>query len=227
MILLAGCSARQTIVLEPDGSGTADISVTIEPVFGAYLEDLALGFGGGQSLLDPQTITAAIEARPGLAVERINAPTPLQLELTIAFDDISRVIVAQPRDLGRFLRFERTSSFRRLSAEINGEAIRAIGTIAGIEPIVIESLVPTGTVMSAAEYRDYLGWALEEYERDRPLEDLFREAVIVTDVSVVGSVMQINGGSRVGELVRFELPLVDAITATIPRRFSLVFSAAD
>ena len=43
---LAGCGSRAQLNLDPEGSGTAEIVVDLDPVFVAYFRDLSGAVGG-------------------------------------------------------------------------------------------------------------------------------------------------------------------------------------
>ena len=78
--------------------------------------------------------------------------------------------------------------------------------------------------MSPAEYRDYLGWAFEEYVEDRPMDTIFRESQIATVIEPSGSVVQVRGGDSRAGTVQFVTPLVDAVTAREPLTYSFVYT---
>ena len=226
VLLFAGCSADQTIVLEEDGSGTALIEITLDPIFEAYLTDLTASFGGDESavLFDMDAIRHSITAQPGLDLVGLTAPSRSTLQLDLAFDSVDSLLRYQGQRMGLYLRFERTESFRRLAARIDREAIDHFVRIAGVDPFVRDSLMPPPDVTSPAEYRDYLAWALEEYRRDRGLDVVFRESRVVTVVLPAGSIVQVRGGDVTGEGARFVTPLIEAATTPEPFVYSLVFS---
>lgn len=226
VLAFIGCSAEQTVVLDADGAGEARVSITLDPVFEAYLTDVNAGMGASEDapLFDQVAIEAAFAQRPGVSLRSISIPRRGSLELDLAFESVEHVLALQGHDLTRFLRFERTQSFRRVAAEIDRSAIEHFTGLSGIDPLVVESLLPPEPAMSRREYQDHLAWALEEYTRDRPLERVFSDSLVVTLLQPAGTVVRMEGGVRRDEGVEFTTPLVDAAVSPTPLRYSLVFT---
>ena len=225
LLLVSGCSASQTIALDDSGGGRADIEISVDPVLVAYLSDLTAGFGGEEDIpiFDPIAVRSALESRPGIVVESVTVPEPSQMQLAVRFDSVDALLRLQGTRTADYLRFERTESFRRLAARIDRAAIDHFTSLAGVDAFVRESLLPPGEI-DAAEYRDYLAWAFEEYADERPLDRVFAASRIVTTIQTSGDVVQVRGGRREGDGVRFETPLVEAVTADRPLSYALVFT---
>lgn len=228
IVLLGGCSAQQDVRLAPDGSGQATTDITLDPVFASYLRDLSMGLGADQDapLFDVAAVRAALGARPGISVLDVRETGERQLRVAVGFDSVEALLAAQS-DMGgmpqRFLRFERTESFRRLAARIDRNAIAHLIGMAGIDPFISESLLPPEDGMSPADYRDYLAWAFEEYADGRPLDRVFGSSEVVTTVRPEGVVVQTRGGETTDGAVRFTIPLVEAVTRREPLQYSLVY----
>lgn len=226
LALLSACSATQTLTLDENGSGDAAVHITIDPVFAAYLTDLSLGMGGSEetSIFDVEAIRNSLQAQPGVLVNRVETEGTRELHVEVVFDSLEQLLHVQQRSAHRFIRFERTESFGRLAAAIDRAAMEQIVTIAGIDPFVSDALLPPDNEMSAAEYRDYLGWAFEEYAEDRPIDEIFRESQVATSIEPSGAVIQVRGGESRAGIVEFVTPLVDAVTAREPLNYSLVYT---
>jgi hypothetical protein len=224
--LLFGCSGEQTITLQENGSGTAQVAIELDPVFAAYLSDLNVSMGGSgrAPVFDGPAVRQSLEAQPGLRVVELSVPTRRRLELELAFESVDDLLSWQGERIGDFLRFERTASYRRLAARIDRRAIDHFASIAGVDPLIRDSLVPPDLSLTPAEYRDYLAWAFEEYAEDRPLDVVFRNSRVVTTVIVDGSVVQLRGGEADAGGARFVTNLVEAVTTERPLEYSLVYS---
>lgn len=226
LAFLGACSATQTLTLDENGSGDATVHITIDPVFSAYLTDLSMGMGGNEetSIFDVEAIRRSLQAQPGVRVYRVETEGTRDLYVEIAFDSLEQLLQGPGRSAHRFIRFERTESFGRLAAAIDRAAMEQIVAIAGVDPFVADALLPPDDGMSAAEYRDYLGWAFEEYAEDRPIDEIFRASQVATSIEPSGSVIQVRGGEARAGTVEFVTPLVDAVTAREPLNYSLVYT---
>lgn len=225
VIFFASCSAEQAILLHDDGSGEIEINITVSPPFAEYITDLNASYGAEEDvpIFDLSAIEASFAAEPGLTLIEAAIPQRDELYLLVGFDSIDRVLANRTTGMRSAIRFERTESFRRVAAQVNRAMIEEMLRIAAVDPFVTESILPPEDGMDATEYRDYLSWALEEYEQDQPLDRVFRTARIETRIIPSGRITQIQGGRRVGDAAVYETPLIEAITRESPFQYSLVF----
>lgn len=226
IVFLSACSAEQEIQLSSDGAGTGRLEIRLDPVFAAYLADVSAGLGGEEDapLFDVDAVRTAFSQRPGIDLLSIESPERTRLTLEVGFDSVEDILALEGQSLTRFLRFERTEAFRRVAAEIDRKAIEHFTSLSGIDPFVIESILPPDPEMSRREYQDHLAWALEEYAEDRPLELVFSESRVVTDLVIQGEVLRVINGRVTDEGVHFDTSLVDAVVVKEPIQYSLVFS---
>lgn len=220
-VLLAGCSADQAIRINADGSGSADITIQLDPALFAYLTDLQAGFGGTGAVFDTEAIAAGFRREPGIELRTIAVPSPDRLVLQVAFSSIGDLRRIENSALPNLLRYETTQRLRRLFANIDRAGIEGLLDLAGIDPFVSQALLPPETGMPVAEYRDYLAWALEEYADDRPLQSVFADARVTTEVVVEGSLVRVRGGEGFGTTAQFTTQLIEAVVNGVEH--SLVF----
>jgi|GEM_PF-1274928 len=224
-IMVLSCSADQVILLDDDGSGEIEISMTLSAPFAAYITDLNASYGADDDvpLFDLAAIEESLASESDLTLLEASIPRREELYLLIGFDSIDRVLAGRSPDLRSAFRFERTESFRRVATRVNRVMIEEMLRIAAVDPFISDSILPPDTGMNATEYRDYLSWALEEYQQEQPLDRVFRAARVETRVIPAGRITQIRGGRRIGDAVVFETPLIEAITSDAPIEYSLVF----
>ncbi len=224
-VFLIGCSADQVILLNDDGSGEIEVRIVVSAPFAAYISDLNASYGAPPDfpIFEPEAIEAAFADEPGLELVETVVPRREELYLLIRFDSIDRVLADREPSVRAAIRFERTETFRRLAAQVDRALVEAMLEFAAVDPFIAESLLPPDAGMGPTEYRDYLSWALEEYEQDQPLDRVFRNAEVETRVLPSGAIIQIRGGQRNGDAVLYQTPLIEALTRTTPFAYSLVF----
>ncbi|TVR67892.1 MAG: hypothetical protein EA427_12205 [Spirochaetaceae bacterium] len=229
LLALAGCSAQQAIMIRSDGSGEADIRIELDPVFSAYLLDLtaslgADGSGEAASIFDLPLLRESFAAEPGLSLQLASSPSPEELNLVVEFESLATLFALRRSRLAGAFRFERTDSLRRLAVRVDRSTIENMVALVGIDPFVSESLLPPERGMSAAEYRDFLVWALEEYEDGRPVATVINDSAVQTRITPSGTINQVRGGLRAGSTAVFRTPLVEAVTTPAPLEYSLIFT---
>ncbi len=214
-------------MLRHDGSGEADVTIVLDPVFAEYLVDLTATLGAGEeeleSVFDLTALRESFEIEPGLTLVEVHSPRPEVLNLIVEFDSLATLFAIRSSRLAGAFRFERTETFRRLAVRVDRRTVENLVNLAGIDPFVAESLLPPEGNMAPGEYRDYLVWALEEYERDRPVSEVINDSSVQTRVTPSGSITQVRGGLQVGSSVVFRTPLLEAVTTPVPLEYSVIF----
>ena len=88
------------MVLKPDGSGTASIHVSLDPLVVRYLSDLLAATGGQvsaqQPLFDLGRIKSDFTQLPGVTLVAASSPTPSTLDLDVAFTQVGQIVPASP-----------------------------------------------------------------------------------------------------------------------------------
>jgi hypothetical protein len=228
-LVLGGCSARQSILLREDGTGEAEIRIELDPVFSAYLIDLTATFGEGASenseVFDLEIIRESFAREPGLLLVEVSSREPEELRVVVEFESLAALFAARSAALERSFHFETVGADRRLVARVDRRTVENLVNLVGIDPFVTESLLPPEGDMTAAEYREYLVWALEEYQDHRPIASVIEGSEIRTSVSPAGAVRQVRGGMDTGsgQAVLFRTPLLEVLTTRTPFEYTLVF----
>ncbi len=226
MLTLAGCSATQAFFIREDGSGRADIEITVDPVLSAYVRDLGEGMGMGEApLFDPAAIDATFSLYPELTLIAAQTRGKRTLLLTIEFASIDALFRDSDEILDRIVRFEARGDERFVAAEVDRRGVERALRYARFDPQVTEILLPPAGEMSAGEYREYLAWAMEEYEGGTPLADVFAASRVSTTVTVDGAIVDVVGGetSGSGSVARFTTPLLEILTTAEPERYGVRF----
>lgn len=227
----SSCTAHHVVNLDSEGAGDAQIRITLEGAFSTYLEDLTATLGSAPAgsahrtaVFDLDLVHQGFAAEPLLDLRDASMPRPDTLDLTVRFAGIPGILARRSDGLGRILFFERAEGMRRLVVRLDRDAVEYLLSLVGVDPFVAESLLPPRGDMSAGEYLEYLSWAMEEYEEERPIRSVLREAEIVTRISLPGEVMQIRNGTVTGTTATFRTPVLDLLTTGRPIEYVLVFS---
>lgn len=228
-VALVGCSAHQSILLREDGTGEAEIRIELDRVFAAYLEDLTATLGespaGEGQVFDVETIRESFDREPGLLLLEASSPGPEALTVVVEFESLAALFAARSSALENSFRFERVGADRQLVARVDRRTVENLVNLVGIDPFVTESLLPPEGNMTATEYREYLVWALEEYQDQRPIASVIEDSEIRTSVNPAGTVRRVRGGMDTGSggVVLFRTPLLEVLTTNTPFEYALVF----
>lgn len=220
---LVQCSARQDITLSVDGSGTADIDVGLDEIFIRYLRDLSGSVGGDENdlrIFDVDEIRRRLSERPGIELTSIGRAGPGLLSLSVNFDDVSALLSEENTD---FLELERSGGRSRLEVLVSRDAVEEALSYSPLEGSAVTQMLLPPAEMGTEEYTEYLVWALEEYEESEALRRKIAESSIELRVRVNGEIISQTGGVRSGNTVTFEVPLVELLTLSSPRSYSVEF----
>jgi hypothetical protein len=78
--------------------------------------------------------------------------------------------------------------------------------------------------MSAEEYREYLIWALEEYEEPPRLRQILNGAAVTVTVATPEAVDSVNNGGQLGPReARFRIQLLPLLTGEHEGVYELVY----
>lgn len=216
LLTIAGCGSRAQLNLDPGGSGTGEIVVDLDPVFVAYYRDLAGAVGGDADvpLFDLNALSARFRQEEALTLRGVRSPAQGRLELSVSFEDLAAL--AEDSRFGRLVDY--TTDGERgttVSIRITPEDIPFLLSLSGMEegsPVEL-LLPPPGGEMSSEEYREYLIWALEEYESPRRLRQILDGAAVTVTVTTPEPIESVLNGGQLGpNEARFRIALLPLLT---------------
>ncbi|MFW6289225.1 MAG: hypothetical protein ACOC2Q_05535 [Spirochaetota bacterium] len=227
VILVGGCSVREDVLLNANGSGEATLSVNLHPIMISYMNDLMTAMTGVEAeypIFDLDQITASFAERDGvelIALERVARGTLL---MEIRFGDINELFVRENAE--DILRFERVGARRELSFTLNREAVQRFLEFAPEDSMTMAEFLfpPADGSVSREEYRDEMAWALEEYDDRAAVERVLDAASIDVRITPVGRIVGQDGGRIEDGAVVFSIPVLDLLTLGEDRAYSLVFA---
>lgn len=234
-VLLGGCSASQVVDLHTAGSGTAEVTIQLHPAFADYLEDLTATLGtapgamtGESEIFDLTAIAAGFAAEPGIDLLSATSPDRETLHLHVRFAPLPGIISQRESVFTEVLDFTPLPRGRRqMTVRLNSVAVARLLRFAGIDPFVAESLLPPSGDMTAAEYLEYLVWALEEYHPAEELRRIIPDSAVDSRVQVAGTIQTQRGGRLGGDRTKgaavFTTPLLTLLTTAQPVEYVIIF----
>ncbi len=226
-LLASGCTVREDVVLLGDGSGEAALSVELHPIMIAYMNDLMTAMSGVEGeypLFDLEQIAASFAEREGVELVDIERPARGSLALDVRFGDISEVFSREDAD--DILSFENRGSTRELTVRLNRDAVARFLEFAPEENASLAQFLfpPADGSVSREEYREEMAWALEEYDEREAVERALDGATIEVRVNPSGEIVSQTGGRVTDGAVVFSIPVLELLTLSGDRTYSLVFS---
>lgn len=226
-LLAAGCTVREDVVLAADGSGEASLSVELHPIMIAYMNDLMTAMSGVEGeypLFDIEQIAASFAEREGVELTAIERPKRGALALSIRFTDIRALFAREDAD--DILTFERDGANRELTVRLNRDAVQRFLEFAPEENASMAQFLfpPADGSVSREEYREEMAWALEEYDDREAVERALDNATIEVRVDTAGEIVGQSGGRVEDGVVVFSIPVLELLTLSGDRTYSLVFS---
>ena len=227
VILAAGCSVREDVLLNANGSGEATLSVNLHPIMINYMNDLMTamtGVEGEYPIFDLEQITASFAERDGVELVALDRGERGTLLMEIRFDDINELFARENAE--DILRFERVGPRRELAFTLNREAVQRFLEFAPEDSMTMAQFLfpPADGSVSREEYRDEMAWALEEYDDRAAVERVLDAAAIDVRITPAGRIVAQDGGRIDGAAVVFSIPVLDLLTLGEDRTYSLVFA---
>ena len=229
---LSGCSARQDLTIQSDGSGSASVTVTLHPIMVSYFTDLMSAMTGADAehpVFDLDHIRAVFAERPGTRITRLEEPERGTLRVDVSFTDVN--VLLPPTGSGTpVLAFVRRAAERELRLRLDREALDRMMDLSppGAAQLAGLLLPPTDGSVSRSEFRPEMAWALEEYGERRVVERVLDDATIDVVVRTPTPIIRQTGGriepGSGDRAVRFSVPVLDVLTLTGERVYSVVFS---
>ncbi len=213
---LAGCGSRAQLNLDPEGSGTAEIVVDLDPVLVAYFRDLSGAVGGeaNMPIFDLTAISDRFRQEEHLTLQGARSPAQGRLELSVSFDNL--IDLAEDARFGRLIEYSREGNDgTTLRIRITPEDVPFLLSLSGMaEGSPVEMLLPPPRgEMSSEEYREYLIWALEEYEEPGRLRQILDGAAVMVTVTTPTSIESVVNGAQLGPReARFRIELLSLLT---------------
>lgn len=221
-LTVSACSSYQTLSIGEDGSGEAEIRIVLEPYFAEYLSDLSAGFGNPDApAFDLPSIEYAFSTYPELELRSLETVGVYELNLSVAFTSVEALLRDRNAVLADVLTFRRIGSDREVSAVLDRSAVARSLEFARIDSGITEILLPPVGDMSEAEYREYLVWAMEEYEDAETLDRSLQNVRIETKIDVDGTIVSTEGNSEPGAF--YSVSLLHLLTTGKPETYRLRF----
>lgn len=226
-LLAAGCTVREDVVLAADGSGEASLSVELHPIMIAYMNDLMTAMSGVEGeypLFDLEQIAVSFAEREGVELIDVRRPKRGALALSVGFTDIREVFAREDAD--DILTFARDGANRELTVTLNRDAVQRFLEFAPEENASMAQFLfpPADGSVSREEYREEMAWALEEYDDREAVERALDNATIEVRVDPAGEIVAQSGGRVEDGVVVFSIPVLELLTLSGDRTYSLVFS---
>ncbi|TVR03323.1 MAG: hypothetical protein EA403_07090 [Spirochaetaceae bacterium] len=214
------------MTLSRTGAGEATITVEMHRVLMEYLADLS-GFAGGADMpvFDLAALEARFAAEPGLELLSARTPVPNRLELRFRYADIARVFDAQDAAVRDVFRFSQRGEERTLHLRLTPQSVRALIAFSPAADSMVADILlpPPEQPVTEPDYVAFLSWAFEEYERETPVADIIRGAMIELIIRPDGRVVSQQGGRINGDTVHFSIPIVRLLTLSDRLEYSLTF----
>ena len=226
-LLLVGCAVRQEVSLSISGSGTVKGEIVLHPVFIAYLEDLTMALGKEEELplFDLSAIRTALAGNQGVVLEALESPRRETLRFSLKFTDLNAPFKALPpveRNILEFRREGRQRSFNIVLGKENFSQVSAYFPL--MDEAVMAYFIPRGNrIVTEEDYKDDLSYALEDYLKGTPIEEVLEASSVRITVGFEGTLTEQHGGRVEGKRVEFSIPLLKILVLNEPLEYGLTF----
>lgn len=251
-LLLAGCSMRQRLVINPNGSGSADIHIVVGPLLATYIDDIMQSLGptaggGSPPLFDLAKIRTAVEGMPGVKLESLSSPSRGSLALRFRFDHVNALVPAAEKAVGgsgagggtsggkgtgsvsgggsspiELTEHDGVHTLRLVLSRSSLKAVEALPPFRG-DPLLLSLGPQPGQHYTKAEYLSNLQYAFAGYASKEQVRKALAGASVDITLKVKGTIVSHSGGVRSGDEVSYHIPLIEIATLEHPIELSVSF----
>ncbi|MFW6208888.1 MAG: hypothetical protein ACOC7X_09300 [Spirochaetota bacterium] len=236
LLLFSGCSARQDVALQADGSGTTTVRIELHPIFVQYLRDLTAGLSADASedsegesfrIFDEAKIAAAFARTDGAALQDFRRAAPGHIELTAGFDNPAEVLPApQDPDVPPVVEFSESDGERTLQFSLNSKNVSSLYSLLGMqEQQTMLTFGPQPEPLTEAEYVDMMVYALGTYAARSELERALQSQNLQIVVRVEGEILSAEGFTLRDGRAEATIPFLQPATLFEPLELSLRWRA--
>lgn len=227
IMILAGCSASQSLVIRSDGSGTMVLHIEVSRLLHDYVVSLGEASGAaspapGGAIFDLAAIRKGFEAQPGVTVESLSSASSSVLDARLSFSSLSDVF-ARNAGLGtsQALVLSEAGGMKTLKIHLDRSNYRQVAAMFPLlESPVLQSLGPqVNEKISSDDYLEMIRFAIGE---DGPAL-LVKKSFIVITVQPEGEILSQSGGTLGAGSVVFRIPLLRLLVLDSPLDFSVTF----
>ncbi len=212
-----GCSNRQEVTLNSNGSGSALITVEMNQVLIDYLQDFSVGLGYGEfqeDVFDPTLLAEAL-GEQGLTLTQYQRIDDLLWTMDVQFDTLQ---------LPPLITTTQEQNLYTLNFRYNYEIFQAFKEFFGPEvQEFFELLGPGDSYVSREEYIDFLLFAFDAYiDNPTAFRLLLEQQELRVTIQLEGELVSVEGGRVLpsGD-VEFVIPMVDFASGDLDMQYSL------
>jgi len=237
MLFFASCSESQRLTVAADGSGTADVEVTLAPMLVSYLHDLMAsmagaddnggGAAGAPPIFDLERVRAAFGQLPGVSGLAVGAPSDGTLTLRFAFRSL-RALLGGPQaaEGSNPITLTTSGGATTIRFYLDRGNLQALTSLPPLRdnPLLL-ALVPKGTSrVTEAQELELLDYAFGDYApKGSTVGAVVRASAIHVSLTVEGQIVSQRGGTQAGNTVVFTLPLLRLLTLEQPVDYAVTY----
>jgi len=241
LLLLASCSESQRLTVATDGSGSADVEVTLAPMLVSYLHDLMASMGntggadaggtgaasGAPPIFDLGRIRAAFGRLPGVSGVAVESPSEGSLSVRFAFRSLGALLEGpQTADGQNPITLTKAGGATTIRFSLDRENVQALTSLPPVrdDPLFL-ALLPKGKGrVTEAQELELLDYAFGDYAPEgSTVAAVVRASAIRVTLAVGGQIVSQQGGTVQGNTVLFTLPLLRLLTLEQPIAYEVTY----
>ncbi|MBN1797019.1 MAG: hypothetical protein JW822_00460 [Spirochaetales bacterium] len=220
--LCCSCVVQEHITINPNGSGSLELVIDLDPALIQYIVDIGEASGEFESaddavIFDKTEIRKELLSRPGIAVNKLQVSSIGRLELGISFQNIKQIFAADKvlaqTEIVKFVQ----GNTKILSFHLDKHNFSQILTLFPLfQTKEFKTLLPQEGE-SKEDYFDMLDFALDDGAA------LLKNTTVKFTVTVNGRIIKQSGGVKQNNTVYYSLALERILFLSSPTDYSIHF----
>jgi len=218
--LLASCAGRVDTTILKDGGARVILKSEIPQQLALRIRDFGR-IPATTPLFDPETARSSLDARPGVKVESMDAPTKESINATVLIADMKRLTSEGDIADAKLASITKDKGWTELRIRLSRDNAKAVyRLIPGIDKRLVEALSPPALEedpVTPAEYR----LNLETAVIGKKAMPSFDQAGVDITIKAPSALLGSGGGKVSGSTLSLRIKLFDLLTLEKPIEFWL------
>ncbi len=231
------CDAKVDIKVKSDDSGQVFLNLQLDPMLTQYVYDLQSSFTNmtpdqAKGFIQPEAIEAAFAESKSVKLVSAEVPDANTIRIQLAFNALEEILNEgnaniektqqdQIREVMDFVIGK--DGVKKIHFQLDKEKFNTLLTLVPAEyQAMVAAFAPPGYEVEKSDYLEMLALNFIEYDMDY-MKNKIQTAKLQLNFQIDGTILSHQGGTKKGNVVSYEIPLLDLLVMSDSYYFEVQF----